>query len=227
MGKVTLSAGTGAYTMATAYDGLNDIIRQLKGLPDPELSTDPRVENLVHGRNGLIFTGGAASLDPVFQGMKGLARWTYGVSRGTDAEALAKLSIKQGIPFGIANVTDRSWAKWYGRVLGVFPFVGTPLRASKAQVAWYLDKRIMDTFNELAPMSSVMDIGALITKQAQSKFNQFAKINARFYDDFFTKATALDDMVGNQGYIPTTRVKELAKSWQEQMERQKSKRQCL
>jgi hypothetical protein len=221
MGKVTLSAGAGAYTMATAYDGLNDIIRQLKGLPDPELSTDPRVENLVHGRNGLIFTAGAASLDPVFQGMKGLARWTYGVSRGTDAEALAKLSIKQGIPFGIANVTDRSWAKWYGRVLGVFPFVGTPLRASKAEVAWYLDKRIMDTFNELAPMSSVMDIGALITKQAQSKFNQFAKINARFYDDFFTKATALDDMVGNQGYIPTTRVKELAKSWQEQMKRQK------
>ena len=79
----------------------------------------------------------------------------------------------------------------------------------------------MDTFNELAPMSSVMDIGALITKQAQSKFNQFAKINAKFYDDFFTKATALDDMVGNQGYIPTTRVKELATSWQKQMERQK------
>ena len=220
MGKVSLSSGAGAYTMATAYDGLNDIIRQLKGLPNPELSTDPRVENLVHGRNGLIFTAGAASLDPVFQGMKGLARWAYGVNRGTDAEALAKLAIKQDIPFGIVNVTDRSWAKWYGRVLGVFPFVGPPIRASKAQVAWYLDKRMMETFNELAPMSSVMDIGALITKQAQAKFNQFARINAKFYDDFYTKATSLDDMVGGQGYIPTTRVKELGKSWKEQMKRQ-------
>ena len=220
MGKVALSSGAGAYTMATAYDGLNDIIRQLKGLPDPELSADPRVENLVHGRNALIFTGGAASLDPVFQGMKGLARWAYGVNRGTDAEALAKLAIKQDIPFGIVNVTDRSWAKWYGRVLGVFPFVGPPIRASKAQVAWYLDKRMMDTFNELAPMSSVMDIGALITKQAQAKFNQFARINAKFYDDFYTKATALDDMVGGQGYIPTARVKSLGQSWKEQMKRQ-------
>ena len=222
MGKVTASAGVGGYTAATAYDGLNDVIRQLKGLPDPELSEDPRVENLVHGRNALIFTGGAASLDPVFQGMKGLARWTYGVTRGSDAAALAKIAIEQNIPMGIMNVTDRSWAKWYGRVLGVFPFVGTPLRASKARVAWYLDQRIMDTFNALAPMSSVMDIGALITQSARTKFNQFARINAKFYDDFYSKANALDDMVGaDRGYIPTFRVKELAKNWQEQMKRQK------
>jgi hypothetical protein len=223
-GTLALSAGVGAYTAATAYDGLNDVIRQLKGLPDPETSTDPRVENLLHGRNGLIFTAGAAGLDPVFRQMKGLARFFYGVHEGTDANALAKLAIvgsgKDQIPLGIAHVTDRSWAKWYGRVLGVFPFVGSPFRESKANIAWYLDKRMMDTFNELAPMSSVMDVGALVTKSAKDKFKWYAGISKNFYDDFYAKARGLDDFVGGQGYIPTYRIKQLAKNWKKQMEAQ-------
>ena len=220
MGKITATAGLGAYMAATAYDGVNAIYRNLQGLPDPELTTDPKVENILHARNAMIFTGGAASLDPVFQAFKGMARWAYGVQNGTNAAELAKLSIKQNIPLGIANVTDRSWAKWYGRVLGVFPFVGSPLRASKANVAWYLDKRLMDTFNELAPMASVQDVGGLITEQAMKKFNQFAKINGKFYDDFFAKANALDDKV-QTGYIPTYRVKEMANNWKAQVERQR------
>ena len=43
----------------------------------------------------MIFTGGAAALDPVFKMMKGLARWTYGVQKGTNAEYLAQLAIQQ------------------------------------------------------------------------------------------------------------------------------------
>jgi hypothetical protein len=139
-GTVATTAGIGAYTAATAYDGMNAIIRELEGLPDPELSADPRVENLIHARNSMIFTGGAAALDPVFKMMKGLARWTYGVQKGTNAEYLAQLAIEQKIPFGIANVTDRSWAKWYGKVIGVFPLIGTDLRANRANIMWYSDK---------------------------------------------------------------------------------------
>ena len=88
-GTVATTAGLGAYTAATAYDGLNALVRELEGLPNPELSTDPRVERLIHARNAMIFSGGAAALDPVFKMMKGLARWTYGVQKGTNAEYLA------------------------------------------------------------------------------------------------------------------------------------------
>ena len=224
-GTVALSAGVGAFTAATAYDGLNDAIRQIKGLPDPEMSTDPRVVNALHGRYALMFTAGAAGLDPVFKMMKGAARWAYGVQEGTQANKLAKMGIvgagKDQIPLGITHVTDRSWAKWYGKVLGVFPFVGTPLRTSRADVAWYLDKRMMDTFNELAPMSSVMDVGIFATQAAREKFKWYAGISKNFYDDFYSKARGLDDMVGGQGYIPTFRIKQLAKNWEKQMEAQR------
>ena len=230
-GTVATTAGLGAYTAATAYDGMNAIIRELEGLPDPELSADPRVENLIHARNSMIFTGGAAALDPVFKMMKGLARWTYGVQKGTNAEYLAQLAIEQKIPFGIANVTDRSWAKWYGKVIGVFPLIGTDLRANRANIMWYSDKRIMESLNELAPFATIMDAGALLTDEAQKKFNKFAGLSAFMYDDFAAKAKALDDMIplgtnqlGNavqQGYIPTFRVKQLAKNYVDDLGRGK------
>ena len=230
-GTVATTAGIGAYTAATAYDGMNAIIRELEGLPDPELSSEPRVENLIHARNSMIFTGGAAALDPVFKMMKGLARWTYGVQKGTNAEYLAQLSIQQKIPFGIANVTDRSWAKWYGKVIGVFPLIGTDLRANRANIMWYSDKRIMESLNELAPFATIMDAGALLTDSAQKKFNKFAGLSAFMYDDFAAKAKALDDAIPlatndlgqsiTQGYIPTFRVKQLAKNYVEDLGRGK------
>ena len=230
-GTVATAAGLGAYTAATAYDGMNAIIRELEGLPDPELSTDPRVERLIHARNAMIFSGGAAALDPVFKMMKGLARWTYGVQKGTNAEYLAQLAIEQKIPFGIANVTERSWAKWFGKVVGVFPLIGTDLRANRANILWYSDKRIMESLNELAPMATVMDAGALLTDAAQKKFDTFAGISAFMYDDFAAKAKALDDAIPlgtnqyggtvKQGYIPTFRVKALANNYIEELGRGK------
>ena len=219
--EVGTAAGIGAYTAAKAYDGLNAIYRELEGLPDPELSYDPGVEDLIHARNAIIFSGGAAALDPAFKMMKGLARWAYGVQKGTNAEQLAKLALEQKIPFGIANVTDRSWAKWYSRVVGVFPLVGSDIRASKSKVLWYADKRVRETLNELAPMHTVMKAGAILTDAAEAKFSQFARLNAALYDDFFIKARALDDQLGGEGYIPTFRITALAKDYIEQLGRGK------
>ena len=218
-GEVGAAAGIGAYTAAVAYDGLNNLYRQLEGLPDPELSYDEKVENLIHSRNAIIFSGGAAALDPAFKMLKNLARWTYGVQKGTNAEALARLALEQKIPFGIANVTDRSWAKWYGRVIGVFPLIGTDIRASKSKILWYSDKRVRETLNELAPMHTVMKAGALLTDAAEQKFSQFARLNAALYDDFFIKARSLDDQLGGEGYIPTFRITALAKDYVEQLKR--------
>ena len=128
-------------------------------------------------------------------------------------------------------MTDRSWAKWSGKVIGVFPLIGTDLRANRANIMWYSDKRIMESLNELAPFATIMDAGALLTDEAQKKFNKFAGLSAFMYDDFAAKAKALDDMIplgtnqfGNavqQGYIPTFRVKQLAKNYVDDLGRGK------
>jgi hypothetical protein len=214
VGAVAGSASAGAYGASVAYDGLNAAIRELKDLPDPALSTDPSVENLNNAKNALVFTGGAASLEPAFKKIKNWARWWYGVKEGSPSEELAKKALGMNAPFGIQNVTSQAWAKWYGRVVGVFPFIGQPLRASKAKTAYWADEQLMANLNELAPLTSVMHAGGFLTEEAKKKFAKWAYLNDQFYNDFYVKAAALDDAVGvGNGYIPTARLKETAKSY--------------
>ena len=214
VGAVAGSASAGAYGASIAYDGLNAAIRELKDLPDPSLSTDPKVQNLNNAKNAFVFTGGAAGLEPAFKKIKNWARWWYGVKEGTNAEQLAKMALDMKAPFGIQNVTSQAWAKWYGRVVGVFPFIGQPLRASKAKTAYWADEQLMANLNELAPLTSVMHAGGFLTDEAKRKFAKWAYMNDQFYNDFYVKAAALDDAVGiGNGYIPTARLKETAKSY--------------
>jgi len=217
-------SGAGAYTAATAYDGLNAIYRELEGIKDPELSTDPTVVNAVHARNAILFSGGAAGLFPIFSQAKKGIRAFYGIKAGSNAEDLARLSLSQNIPFGIKDVSDGgflNWVKGYPKVVGVFPFIGTDIRANRSRIQYYTDKRVQETLNELAPMSHVMDAGMLITEKAKDKFKIFERVSAKMYDDFFVKASALDAAVPTGGYIPTYRVKELAKSYEDVVNKSK------
>ena len=212
-------SGVGAYSAATAYDGLNAIYRELEGIEDPELSTDPKVVNAIHARNAALFTGGAAGLYPLFEAGKKGIRAFYGIKAGSNAEDLAKLSLDQNIPFGIKDVSDGgflNWVKAWPKVAGVFPFIGTDIRASRAQIQYYTDKRVQETLNELAPMSHAMDAGMLITEKAKEKFKIFERVSAKMYDDFFKKAMAMDSAVPG-GYIPTYRIKTLAQAYEEQI----------
>jgi len=214
VGAVAGSASAGAYSASVAYDGLNSAIRELKDLPDPSLSTNPKVENLNNAKNAFVFTGGAAGLEPAFKKIKNWARWWYGVKEGSPANELAKKALGMNAPFGIQNVTSQAWAKWYGRVVGVFPFIGGPLRASKAKTAYWADEQLMSNLNELAPLTTVMHAGGFLTDEAKRKFAKWAYMNDQFYNDFYVKAAALDDAVGiGNGYIPTSRLKDTAKSY--------------
>ena len=141
-GKLTLTAGAGAYTAALAYDYVSNQIRAKKGLPDPRFSTDPDLVKFQNGIDAMVFTGGAAGLDAIFRTMKPMARWAYGVKEGKDSGELAKVILNKKAPFGISNVSDKAWAQWYGRVVGVFPFVGTPIRQAKGKQAWWADQQL-------------------------------------------------------------------------------------
>ena len=228
-GKLTLTAGAGAYTASTAYDFISNQIRAKEGLPDPRFSQDPMLVNFQSGIDAMVFTGGAAGLDAAFRASKNIARFAYGVKEGKNSGDLAKVILDRKAPFGIANVSDNSWAQWYGRVLGVFPFVGTPIRKAKATQAWWSDQQLAASLNELAPVATAMDAGVFLTKEAQDKFGTWAGLNAQFYEDFFARARALDDVIPStgpyasqkQGYIPTFRIRSLASEVLEQQKRGK------
>ena len=231
-GAVAATAGMGAYAGANLYDMANQITRYINNIPEPELKNDPRLENLVLARNALLFTGGAASLGPLFKGLSKSTAWTLGVS-GDKAKKIARIALEQEIPFGIAAASERGAVKAYARVVGVFPFVGTPFKAAKAQINWMLDQKVVNTLNELAPVQTMANIGKLITKDARKKYNAFARINAVLYDNFYANASKLDDLLGagkttrygevafegGPGYIPTDKVKTLAALWKEKTKR--------
>ena len=225
--EVSAFSGVGAYTAAVAYDGLNAIIRELEGIEDPNTSTDPEVINAVHARNAAFFTGGAAGLFPIFKYGKNTIKAFYGIKQGSNAEDLARLALSQNIPFGIKDVSDggfMNWVKAYPKVAGVFPFIGTPIRKGKTDVQYYLDQRVTETLNELSPISNMMDAGMLVTQAARDKFKIFEKVSAKMYEDFYKKAVALDSAIpGGQGYIPTFRVKELAKKQEAEVEKMEVK----
>jgi hypothetical protein len=165
-GAVAATAGAGSYIGANLYDMANQITRYINDIPEPELKNDPRLENLVLARNAMLFTGGAASLGPLFKGLSKSTAWTLGVS-GDRAKNIAKIAMEQEIPFGIAAASERGAVKAYARVVGVFPFVGTPFKKAKAHINWMLDQKVVNTLNELAPVQHMMDIGKLITKDAR------------------------------------------------------------
>ena len=229
-GGVMAAAGTGSYAAANLYDMANQITRYINDIPEPELKKDPRLENLVLARNALLFTGGAASLGPLFKGLSKGTAYALGVS-GDRAKNIAKIAMEQEIPFGIAAASEGVAVKGYARVVGVFPLVGTPFKKSKAEINWMLDQKVVNTLNELAPVQTMANIGRLITKDARNKYNAFARMNAILYDNFYANASKLDDLLGagksrygdtfesGSGYIPTDKIKTLAAGWAEKMQR--------
>ena len=231
-GATATSAGFGAYAGANLYDLANQLTRYLNGIPEPALKNDPQLENLLLARNALLFTGGAASLGPMFKGLSKTTALTLGVSSKA-AKDIAQVAMRQDIPFGIAQASQSAAVKAYARVVGVFPFVGTPFRQAKANINWLLDQKVVNTLNELAPVQHMMDLGKLITKDARNKYNAFARLNARLYDNFYANASKLDDLLGagkttrygeesfeaGAGYIPTGNIKAIANLWKEKTER--------
>lgn len=231
-GATAATAGFGAYAGANLYDIANQITRYLNDIPEANLKTDPKLENLMLAKNAILFTGGAASLGPLFKGLSKGTALTLGVG-SEQAQRIAKIAMDQEIPFGIAQASSSAAVKAYARVVGVFPFVGTPFRQAKANINWLLDQKVVNTLNELAPVQHMMDIGKLVTADARKKYQAFARLNAKLYDNFYANANKLDDLLGagrrvtsygdefqsGTGYIPTGNIKALANSWKEKSQR--------
>ena len=104
------------------------------------------------------------------------------------ARELMRNAKQLDIPLGAINVTPREAIKGFSRVLGVFPFVGTPLRESFASQTAAIDRSLDKILNEVAPSASVSEIGIDLTKFATKKFKAFRRLSGSLYDDFLKKA---------------------------------------
>ena len=94
-------------------------------------------------------------------------------------------------------------AKGYGRVIGVFPYIGNPIKQKAGEKAIFINKTADDTLNTFGPNVTLTKLGVDMTKASQKTYGEFRRITGFFYDDFYK---AVDD-VGNTPIISTKNFK--------------------
>jgi hypothetical protein len=74
-------------------------------------------------------------------------------------------------------------SRGYGRVIGVFPFVGQPIKKGFAQKANILNKAADDTLNTFAPNVTLTKLGMDMAEASKSTFGDFRRVTTFLYDD--------------------------------------------
>lgn len=197
-----LGAGLGS----TVFDAADTAARSIAGVGQRQDEfLDPSRRALNAMRTEFLFSGGAASLGPVIRAFKPAVGKVLGVGSDT-ARRLARTAENMGIPLGTLQASEFRAVKGITKVLGVFPFVGTPIRQAVKGGSEALEAKMASTLNELAPNATISDLGVDLTKAATGRFKKFRRIAAALYDRFNTLA----DEASVKEIIPTTETSETA-----------------
>ena len=160
-----------------------------------------------------LFSGGATA----GIGMGGKL-WKNFVSKGTgvnpsekSAQEIGELAQKYDVPMSIIAATPSEAVKGYARIIGIFPFVGGPLRQSQDASKMAINRELEKTFLELAPYQKTLDTTQGLSTEAYNalklNFENFSGMKAikyEAYDDIAEQIT--------EPFIPTARLKDYISS---------------
>jgi hypothetical protein len=201
------AAGGGA-AGSLIYDAADAVLRYAKGagqrgpMSAPEDPLAPMKRALGGAEEEFKWTGGAMALIPALRSIK---PFLLGVHT-PGAKRLQKISEQMDIPLGASAVTERGWVKGTGKVIGVFPFVGTPAKYQAVKTEVALRSKYDKILNQLAPNATLADVGVNLTEGAVQRFGKFKAVSGELYDDFYKKASALPV----PDIFPTTKATALA-----------------
>lgn len=120
------------------------------------------------------------------------------------AQRLIQKAEGLGIDLGAINVSDNDTLRSITKVLGVLPYVGTPIRKASEKQFKQLEAASQNILNEVAPNATLFEVGVDLSNAASSKFNKFSRIAAAKYNKFFNMV----EEAGNPAIINTGSVKE-------------------
>ena len=119
-------------------------------------------------------------------------------SYGKPEKKLYESAKRIGYPLSL-NDDGNIIAKGYGRVIGVFPIAGGPVKTAASKKAIFLNKTADDTLNTFGPNVTLTKLGIDMSKASQVTYGNFRRVSSFFYDDFY-KAV---DKIGNTPVIST------------------------
>ena len=149
-----------------------------------------------------------ALLQTIFAKIPGMFTAGKKMIFGKADDALYNSAKRQGFPLSLSE-SGNIIAKGYGKVIGVFAFVGNPIKSKATQAANFINKSADDTLNKFGPNVTLTKLGIDMTKASQKTYGEFRRVSSFFYDDFY-KAV---DAVGNTPIISTQNFKNSLKNF--------------
>jgi len=185
-------AAVGAGLGAAAGSLLFDTIEEALQAANPERTPFPGYEPTLAGRiqgagTEAALEVGTASLGPLLFPVKrfltpALGK-VFGV-RGEPAKLARNLALSQGIELGAVDIGNAG-AKGFAKVVGIFPFTGTPFRVARDVKEAQLASRINNMLDDLAPTATLSgEVGVDLMKAAQGADEAFKRQAAVLYDKF-------------------------------------------
>lgn len=106
-------------------------------------------------------------------------------------EELVKKATSLGVELSPAQAAEGGVAKMFSPVVGVFPFIGTPIRKSQEAAQKRVGESFNQILNEIAPTATTAEIGVDLTKSAGKSFDKFRNRSARLYNQYEKKVSEL------------------------------------
>lgn len=193
----------------TKENGEFKLDKQGNKIPKQPSVTEDVLAALQTAQYEALFSGGAAASI----GMGGKL-WKNFVSKGTgvnpnekSAQQIGELAQQYNVPMSIIAATPSEAVKGYARIIGIFPFVGGPLRQSQDASKMAINRELEKTFLELAPYQKTLDTVQGLSEDAykafKKNFENFSGAKAIYYE-------AYDDIAEQitEPFIPTSRLKD-------------------
>ena len=125
--------------------------------------------------------------------------------RSPEVRGLVQRAADQGIELGAEHVSPKKGVRgFFSKTIGVFPYIGTPLRKGQARVVGQIDDAAADILNSIAPQANRLDLSESIANAAEAQYKRFRNIDAALYNRFYQLA----DELPIKEIIPTEPIKE-------------------
>lgn len=201
---------------SVAFDNVNQALEAMGLRPLPGGAEGTGLERVQQSvslaaeemRTEALFTGGFSLIFPVRKFLTPLMGKVLGV-RGQGARTMRDLARRQGIELSAVDIGGPV-AKGFSRVLGIFPFTGSPLRKFRDVKEAQISGRVNQILDEVAPTATLSgEVGVDLLQAAQKSDARFRQISAQMYDRFRDAARGLKDAEGNIiPVIPTNQTKD-------------------
>ncbi|KKK46933.1 hypothetical protein LCGC14_3160290, partial [marine sediment metagenome] len=177
-------AGTASFLFDKAMDLAQAIDPEFERFPGSVEGTEAQLESAaVESALGATFTAGGALAFPVKRMLTPLLGKAFGV-RSQRARNAAEVAKRQGIGLAAVDVGGPG-ARILSRVLGVFPFTGSPFRKFRTVKEAQVTKRFNQILDEFAPTSIMAgELGIDMAKAAGRTDARFNRIAGKLYQRF-------------------------------------------